>query len=56
MNYTLAVDNDFDPLGLNAEKRRTASMISNPLFISVALSMVIFGPIFHVGCASAPFE
>ncbi len=28
-------------------------MISKPLFISVALSTVIFGPILHVGWASA---
>jgi hypothetical protein len=28
-------------------------MISSPLFIIVAESIVIFGPIFHVGCASA---
>ena len=28
-------------------------MISNPLFISDAESMVILGPMFQVGCASA---
>jgi hypothetical protein len=28
-------------------------MYSNPLFMRVALSMVIFGPIFQLGCASA---
>ena len=28
-------------------------MTSSPLFIMVAESIVIFGPIFHVGCASA---
>ena len=28
-------------------------MTSSPLFISVAESMVIFGPMFHVGCRSA---
>ena len=28
-------------------------MTSSPLFIIVAESMVIFGPIFQVGCASA---
>ena len=30
-----------------------ASITSRPLFISVLESMVIFGPIFQVGCASA---
>src|SRR5438094_552262 len=30
-----------------------ASMISSPLFMSVAESIVIFAPIFHVGCLSA---
>ena len=30
-----------------------ASITSSPLFISVAESMVIFGPIFQVGCRSA---
>ena len=34
-------------------KRKCASMTSRPLFIIVAESIVIFGPIFHVGCASA---
>ena len=34
-------------------KRKCASMISRPLFIIVAESIVIFGPIFQVGCASA---
>ena len=29
------------------------SIVSMPLFIKVALSIVIFLPIFHVGCASA---
>ena len=36
-----------------APKRKCASMISSPLFIIVAESIVIFGPIFQVGCASA---
>ena len=30
-----------------------ASIVSMPLFIKVALSIVIFFPIFHVGCANA---
>src|SRR5215211_7617721 len=34
-------------------KRWCASITSRPLFIMVAESMVIFGPIRHVGCASA---
>src|SRR5258705_364028 len=34
-------------------KSQWASMISSPLFMSVAESMVIFGPISHVGCRSA---
>src|SRR5215472_108843 len=34
-------------------KRKWASMTSRPLFIIVAESIVILGPIFHVGCASA---
>ena len=34
-------------------KRKCASMTSRPLFIIVAESIVIFGPIFQVGCASA---
>ncbi len=34
-------------------KRKCASMTSRPLFIMVAESIEIFGPIFHVGCASA---
>ena len=34
-------------------KRKWASMTSRPLFIMVAESIVIFGPIFHVGCARA---
>ena len=33
--------------------RCTASITSKPLFISVAESIVIFAPIFQVGCASA---
>ena len=33
-------------------KRCTASISSKPLFISVALSTVIFFPILQVGCAS----
>jgi hypothetical protein len=33
--------------------RNRASMISSPLFIIVAESIVILGPIFQVGCASA---
>ena len=32
-------------------KRKCASRISSPLFIIVAESIVIFGPIFQVGCA-----
>ena len=34
-------------------KRKCASITSRPLFIIVAESIVIFGPIFQVGCASA---
>src|SRR6476659_7375666 len=34
-------------------KRKCASMTSSPLFIMVAESIEIFGPIFQVGCASA---
>src|SRR3954452_7611491 len=34
-------------------KRKCASITSSPLFASVAESIVIFGPIDHVGCASA---
>jgi hypothetical protein len=34
-------------------KRTCASISSSPLFASVAESTVIFGPIAHVGCASA---
>src|SRR3990172_8815096 len=34
-------------------KNQLASMISNPLFISVAESMVIFFPMTHVGCRRA---
>ena len=34
-------------------KRKCASISSRPLFASVAESIVIFGPMRHVGCASA---
>ncbi len=34
-------------------KRKCASISSSPLFASVAESTVIFGPMRHVGCASA---
>ena len=34
-------------------KRKCASISSSPLFASVAESIVIFGPMRHVGCASA---
>ncbi len=34
-------------------KRKCASISSSPLFMSVAESTVIFGPMFQVGCASA---
>ena len=34
-------------------KRKCASISSRPLFASVAESIVIFGPMFQVGCASA---
>ena len=34
-------------------KSQRASMTSSPLFIIVAESIVIFGPIFHVGCRRA---
>ena len=40
-------------LSAGTPNKCTASMTSKPLFISVALSMVIFAPIFHVGCANA---
>ena len=40
-------------LAAGRPKRKCASMISSPLFIIVAESIVIFGPIFQVGCASA---
>ncbi len=39
-------------LGGTSNSQR-ASMTSSPLFISVAESMVIFGPIFQVGWRSA---
>ena len=37
----------------SAPNRWCASIISKPLFSSVALSTVILAPIFHVGCESA---
>ena len=40
-------------LGRQTPNRKCASMISNPLFIKVAESIVIFGPIFQVGWARA---
>ncbi len=40
-------------LGYGRPKRKCASISSRPLFASVAESIVIFGPIDQVGCASA---
>ena len=48
----LRVDDDVDLLGPTSNSQ-CASMTSSPLFISVAESMVIFGPIRHVGWRSA---
>ena len=46
------VDDDLDPL-VGRPKRKCASISSRPLLASVAESIVIFGPICQVGCASA---
>ncbi len=40
-------------LSASTPKSHLASMTSNPLFIIVALSIVIFAPMLHVGCFSA---
>ena len=39
----------------SVSKSQQASIISNPLFIIVAESIVIFAPIFHCGCFRASF-
>ncbi len=40
----------------DTSKSQRASIISNPLFIIVAESMVIFAPIVHCGCLRASFR
>ena len=42
-----------DTCAVGKSNNQRASMTSNPLFISVAESIVILSPIFHVGCCSA---
>jgi hypothetical protein len=48
MDNRLWMNDDVDVLGSTPNSQR-ASMISSPLFIIVAESMVIFRPICHVG-------
>ena len=47
------MNDDLDRARTEAPKRKCASINSRPLFMSVAESMVIFGPMLQVGCASA---
>ena len=52
MDDGLRVDEDVDTLGGTSKSQR-ASITSSPLFIRVAESIVIFGPMCQVGCCSA---
>ena len=54
MHDRLRMDDDVDLAG-GAPNSQCASITSRPLFISVAESIVIFGPICQVGCFSASF-
>ena len=49
MDDRLRVHEHVDPIRTSTPNSHRASMTSRPLFISVAESTVIFGPMRHVG-------
>jgi hypothetical protein len=52
MDDALRMNDDLDTF-ISTPKSQCASIISRPLLNNVAESMVIFGPIFQVGCFNA---